>query len=78
MDGGSCRRDQPRSGAGDPDTGKTYYRHWLAALERILAVKGVSDVATLTRYRDAWNRAAGRTPHGVPIVLTSDDFGSGR
>jgi nitrile hydratase accessory protein len=27
--------------AGDPDTGETYYRHWLAALERIVAEKGV-------------------------------------
>ena len=26
--------------AGDPDTGETYYRHWLAALERIVAEKG--------------------------------------
>ena len=23
--------------AGDPDTGETYYRHWLAALERLVA-----------------------------------------
>ncbi len=30
--------------AGDPDTGETYYRHWLAALERIVAEKGVTDV----------------------------------
>ena len=29
--------------AGDPDTGETYYRHWLAALERIVAEKGVTD-----------------------------------
>src|ERR1700733_7829961 len=28
--------------AGDPDTGETYYRHWLAALERLIAVKGVT------------------------------------
>ena len=27
--------------AGDPDTGETYYRHWLNALERIVAAKGV-------------------------------------
>ena len=33
--------------AGDPDTGETYYRHWLAALERIVAEKGVTDAATL-------------------------------
>jgi len=26
---------------GDPDLGNTYYRHWLAALERLVAQKGV-------------------------------------
>ena len=25
--------------AGDPDTGETYYRHWLATLERMVAKK---------------------------------------
>ena len=29
--------------AGDPDTGETYYHHWLATLERIVAEKGVTD-----------------------------------
>ena len=33
--------------AGDPDTGETYYRHWLDALERIVAEKGVTDARTL-------------------------------
>ena len=28
--------------AGDPDTGETYYRHWLATLERLVTAKGVS------------------------------------
>ena len=60
--------------AGDPDTGETYYRHWLAALERIVAEKGVTDGATLARYRDAWDHAADRTPHGKPIELTPEDF----
>jgi len=60
--------------AGDPDTGVTYYRHWLAALERIVAEKGVTDRATLTRYYDAWDHAADRTPHGVPIELQPEDF----
>ena len=36
--------------AGDPDTGETYYRHWLNALERIVAEKGVTDAKTLARY----------------------------
>ena len=52
----------------------TYYRHWLAALERIVAEKGVADGRTLARYRDAWDRAADRTPHGLPIELRPDDF----
>jgi nitrile hydratase accessory protein len=60
--------------AGDPDTGETYYRHWLAALERLVAQRGVADAGTLARYRDAWDRAADRTPHGAPIELRPDDF----
>jgi nitrile hydratase accessory protein len=60
--------------AGDPDTGETYYRHWLAALERIVAEKGVTDAATLRKYFDAWDHAADRTPHGTPIELKPDDF----
>jgi nitrile hydratase accessory protein len=60
--------------AGDPDTGETYYHHWLAALERIVAAKGVTDLATLRRTRDAWDRAADRTPHGEPIELKPKDF----
>ena len=60
--------------AGDPDTGETYYRHWLATLERLVAEKGVASAETLGRYREAWDRAADRTPHGTPIELTPDDF----
>jgi nitrile hydratase accessory protein len=61
---------------GDPDAGDTYYRHWLAALERLVAEKTASDPATLTRYRAAWRRAALRTPHGTPIALQPKDFGT--
>ena len=60
--------------SGDPDTGETYYRHWLAALERIVVEKGVTDTAALAHYRDAWDRAAERTPHGLPIALQPEDF----
>lgn len=60
--------------AGDPDTGETYYRHWLATLERIVADKGLTDARTLARTRDAWERACERTPHGTPIELRPDDF----
>jgi len=60
--------------AGDPDTGETYYQHWLATLERILAEKGVVDSGTLVRTRNAWQRACARTPHGTPIELRAEDF----
>jgi nitrile hydratase accessory protein len=60
---------------GDPDTGETYYRHWLATLERLVAEKGVTTSETLHRYRDAWDHAADRTPHGMPIELRPADFG---
>jgi nitrile hydratase accessory protein len=60
--------------AGDPDTGETYYQHWLATLERILSEKGIADPIILSRTRDAWQRACARTPHGTPIALQPDDF----
>ena len=59
---------------GDPDTGETYYQHWLNALERMVAHKGVTDPATLKRYHDAWDHASDRTPHGQPIELRESDF----
>jgi nitrile hydratase accessory protein len=60
---------------GDPDTGETYYRHWLATLEHLVAAKGVTTSETLHRYRNAWDHAADRTPHGMPIELRAEDFG---
>jgi nitrile hydratase accessory protein len=60
--------------AGDPDTGETYYRHWLNALERLVAAKDIATRDTLHRYRDAWDHAADRTPHGAPIELRPEDF----
>jgi len=60
--------------AGDPDTGETYYLHWLATLEGLVASKGVASMDTLHRYRDAWDHAADRTPHGKPIELKPEDF----
>jgi nitrile hydratase accessory protein len=60
--------------AGDPDSGETYYLHWLAALERLVAEKGVTSADVLHRTRDAWEHACERTPHGKPIELTEADF----
>jgi nitrile hydratase accessory protein len=62
--------------AGDPDTGETYYRHWLRTLERIVAEKGLAKPVTLAGLRAAWDRAAKATPHGTPIVLKREDLSS--
>lgn len=60
--------------SGDPDSGETYYRHWLATLEKLVATKGVATFDAQRRYRDAWDHAADRTPHGTPIELRPEDF----
>lgn len=55
--------------AGDPDTGETYYRHWLNALERLMVEKGLASPAAIDDITEAWHAAAEATPHGQPIVL---------
>jgi nitrile hydratase accessory protein len=57
--------------AGDPDLGDTYYRHWLAALERLVTAKGLVSTEELARRKDEWADAARATPHGAPIELRS-------
>jgi nitrile hydratase accessory protein len=59
------------------DLGDPYYRHWLSALESIVTAKGASSAAELERYREAWDRAADRTPHGQPIELQPHDLDRG-
>lgn len=58
--------------AGDPDDGSTYYRHWLAAVERLVVEKGVATSKALDECRAAWDRAAHATPHGQAIILQND------
>ncbi len=54
---------------GDPDDGTTYYRHWLAALERLVAKKGLANQAELEARKDDWDQAYRHTPHGQPVSL---------
>jgi nitrile hydratase accessory protein len=61
---------QAAQAAGDPDLGDTYYRHWLAALERLVAAKGLVSADELGRRKAEWDAAARATPHGQPIELT--------
>ncbi len=55
--------------AGDPDLGDTYYLHWLAALEAIVAEKRILSGRELRQRRDDWAAAARNTPHGEAIIL---------
>lgn len=54
---------------GDPDNGRTYYRHWLQALEKLVVAKGVTSAGMLTVLRDQWDVAARETAHGEPVLL---------
>ena len=65
--GGSCERLAQTSG--DPDLGDTYYHHWLAALERLVAEKGLVFADDMRGRRDAWEQAYLDTPHGLPVKL---------
>ncbi len=58
---------------GDPDLGDTYYRHWLTALEGLVLAKTDLTVEQLLRRKNAWDRAAQRSPHGEPILLPEDE-----
>jgi nitrile hydratase accessory protein len=51
------------------DDGTRYYHYWLAALEKVVADKGLIGGAELERRAEKWVEAAKRTPHGQPIVL---------
>ena len=52
--------------------GHDYYEHWLAALEKLLASKGLAATADVDLMAARWERAAHATPHGKPILLEND------
>jgi nitrile hydratase accessory protein len=54
---------------GEPDDGSRYYEHWLAALERLVASKGLTDPQALAARKDEWEHAYRDTPHGQPVEL---------
>ena len=58
---------------GDPDLGDTYYRHWLAALERLAAEKGLVPAGDLAARKAAWHQAFLDTPHGQPVLLEAGE-----
>ncbi len=60
---------------GDPDLGDTYYEHWLAALERLAADKGLVPAGDLAARLAAWRQALLDTPHGQPVALDPEKTG---
>ena len=66
--------DELKSAAdrGEPDDGSRYYEHWLAALELLVAAKGLSDPDEMLVRKNAWADAYRHTPHGKPVVLKRD------
>jgi nitrile hydratase accessory protein len=54
---------------GEPDDGSRYYEHWLAALECLVAAKGLADPRALHVRKEAWAAAYRDTPHGRPVEL---------
>lgn len=38
--------------AGDPDSGETYYVHWLSTLERMVTEKGIVSAQALANARE--------------------------
>ena len=58
--------------AGDPaDDGSRYYHHWVAALETLIADRGLVAPSDLARCKAAWAEAYRATPHGAPVVLAA-------
>jgi len=62
---------------GEPDDGSRYYHHWLAALERLVTAKGLTDPPALLARKEAWAEAYRRTPHGRPVELATGSAGPG-
>ena len=60
---------------GEPDDGSHYYHHWLAALERLVTAKGLTDRAALETRKEAWAEAYRHTPHGKPVELAAASRG---
>jgi nitrile hydratase accessory protein len=59
------------SDRGEPDDGTRYYHHWLAALERLVAAKGLTTPEAMLDRKEAWADAYRHTPHGKPVVLNA-------
>lgn len=62
---------QAAANRGEPDDGSRYYHHWLAALEHLVAKKGLVTPEAMADRKEAWAEAYRHTPHGKPVQLIS-------
>ena len=58
---------------GEADDGSRYYEYWLAALEKLVASKGLTDAQSLAARKEEWADAYRHTPHGQPVELHKHD-----
>ena len=63
---------------GEADDGTHYYEHWLAALERLVGARKLTDSSELLRRKEEWADAYRHTPHGKPVALRKRAHGPGR
>lgn len=58
---------------GEDDFGQGYFRYWLAALEKMLAEKGLTDAAALKALQDTtrreWPTGADHVAQRKPLVV---------
>jgi nitrile hydratase accessory protein len=59
----------------DPDSGQTYYHHWLRALERLCIEKSLVRDEDMQQRKEEWRQAYLHTPHGQPIELSTGQSG---
>jgi nitrile hydratase accessory protein len=58
--------------AGDPgDDGSRYYNHWVAALEVLVARRGLAAESEIASRKADWAEAYRHTPHGAPVELAA-------
>jgi nitrile hydratase accessory protein len=55
------------SDRGEPGDGSRYYHCWLAALERLVTARGLSNREEMNDRKEAWAHAYRHTPHGKPV-----------
>lgn len=51
----------------DEEVNAAYFRQWLAALEKLLAARGLCSPASVHDYAETWRRAYLNTAHGSPV-----------